>query len=125
MLTMTDNAATAIRDITSQDAVPPGAGLRIAADENGDGLVLSLAAEPLDGDQIVDSAGARLFLDRHAAALLDDKELDVTVDASGDLQFAVADQWPPRPESSSPRPPRGGNRMANPEDAGYGIGEEF
>jgi Uncharacterized conserved protein len=100
MLTMTDNAATAIRDITSQDAMPPGAGLRIAADENGDGLVLSLAAQPFEGDQIVDSAGARLFLDQHAAAVLDDKELDVTIDPSGDLQFAVADQWPPRPEAS-------------------------
>jgi len=94
MLTMTDNAATAIRDITSQEAVPPGAGLRIAADEAGDGLVLSLVPQPFEGDQIVDSAGARLFLDRHAAALLDDKELDVTVDPSGDLQFSVTDQWP-------------------------------
>jgi hypothetical protein len=32
MLAVTDNAATAIRDITAQEAVPPGAGLRIAAD---------------------------------------------------------------------------------------------
>jgi iron-sulfur cluster assembly protein len=123
MLTMTDNAATAIRDITSQEAVPPGAGLRIAADESGDGLLLSLAAQPFEGDQIVDSAGARLFLDQYAAALLDGMELDVTVDPSGDLQFAVADQWPPLPESA--RPPRGGNRMAAAEDAGYGVGEEF
>jgi Fe-S cluster assembly iron-binding protein IscA len=100
MLTVTANAATAIRDIISQDAVPPGAGLRIAADESGNGLVLSLEAEPFEGDQVVDSAGARLFLDQYAAAMLDDKELDVTIDPSGDLQFAVADRWP-RPESSS------------------------
>jgi Fe-S cluster assembly iron-binding protein IscA len=93
MLTVTDNAATAIRDITSQDAVPPGAGLRIAAEDGGDALVLSLVAQPFEGDQIVDSAGARLFLDRQAAALLDDKELDVTVDPSGEVQFAVGDQF--------------------------------
>jgi Fe-S cluster assembly iron-binding protein IscA len=117
MLTMTDNAATAIRDITSQDAAPPGAGLRISADESGDGLVLSLAAEPFEGDQVVDSAGARLFLDQYAAAVLADKELDVTIDPSGDLQFAVTDQWPARPESASPE---GGNRMAG----GFGLGEE-
>jgi Fe-S cluster assembly iron-binding protein IscA len=120
MLTMTDNAATAIRDITSQDAAPPGAGLRISADESGVGLVLSLAAEPLEGDQVVDSAGARLFLDQYAAALLADKELDVTIDPSGDLQFAVADQWPPRPASASPG---AGNRMAG--EAGFGMGEQI
>jgi Fe-S cluster assembly iron-binding protein IscA len=93
MLTLTDNAATAIRDITSQDAVPPGSGLRIAAEDGGDALVLSLAAQPFEGDEIVDSAGARLFLDRQAAALLNDKELDVTVDPNWDVQFAVGDQF--------------------------------
>jgi Fe-S cluster assembly iron-binding protein IscA len=92
MLAVTDNAATAIRDITSQDAVPPGSGLRISADENGTGLTLSLVANPADGDEVVDSAGARLFLDRLAAQMLGDKELDVTVDPSGDVQFAVADK---------------------------------
>lgn len=101
MLTVTDNAATAIREITSQEAVPPGSGLRIAADEDGRALVLSLVAQPFEGDQIVDSAGARLFLDQQAAQLLNDKELDVTVDPSGDVQFAVGDQFD------------------------YGIGEEY
>jgi len=93
MLAMTDNAATAIRDITSQEAVPPGSGLRIAADNGGNELTLSLAAEPLDGDQVIDTDGARLFLDQLAARLLDNKELDVTVDPSGDVQFAVADRF--------------------------------
>jgi len=93
MLAVTDNAATAIRDITAQEAVPPGSGLRIAADESGNALTLSLAAKPLDGDHVIDEAGARLFLDRLAVQLLDGKELDVTVDPSGDLQFAVADRF--------------------------------
>ena len=92
MLAVTDNAATAIRDITSQEAVPPGAGLRIAADETGGALTLSLVAQPFEGDEVLDSSGARLFLDSQASLLLDDKELDVTVDPSGDVQFAVADQ---------------------------------
>lgn len=92
MLTVTENAATAIRDITSQDAVPPGSGLRIFAEDGGNALTLSLVAEPEDGDEVVDSAGARLFLDRLAAQLLHDKELDVTVDPGGDVQFAVADK---------------------------------
>jgi Fe-S cluster assembly iron-binding protein IscA len=92
MLSVTDHAANAIRDITQQDAVPPGSGLRIAADETGASLILSLVAQPFEGDQVVDHSGARLFLDSQAALLLDDKELDVTVDPSGDVQFAVADQ---------------------------------
>ena len=92
MLAVTDNAATAIRDITSKEAVAPEAGLRIATDDTGASLTLSLVAEPFEGDQVVDASGARLFLDSDAALLLDDKELDVAVDPSGDVQFAVADQ---------------------------------
>jgi Fe-S cluster assembly iron-binding protein IscA len=92
MLAVTDNAATAIRDITSQESIPAGAGLRIAADETAGSLTLSLVAEPYEGDQVLNASGARLFLDAEAALLLDDKELDVAVDPSGEVQFAVADQ---------------------------------
>jgi Fe-S cluster assembly iron-binding protein IscA len=92
MLAVTDNAATAIRDITTQQEVPDGAGLRIAADTFEGSLTLSLVAEPYEGDQIVSAAGARVFLDALAAEMLDDKELDVAVDAAGSVQFAVADQ---------------------------------
>jgi iron-sulfur cluster assembly protein len=92
MLAVTDNAATAIRDITSQQEVPAGAGLRIAADTFEGSLTLSLVAEPYEGDQVVDTAGARVFLDALAAEMLDDKELDVALDAEGAVQFAVAEQ---------------------------------
>lgn len=92
MLAVTDNAAMAIRDITEAQEVPPGAGLRIAADAAAGSLTLSLAAEPFDGDQVVDAAGARVFLDSDAALLLDDKALDAEVDAAGAVQFAVAEQ---------------------------------
>jgi hypothetical protein len=34
-----------------------------------------------------------VFLDTQAAELLDDKELDAGVDASGAVQFAVAEQY--------------------------------
>jgi Fe-S cluster assembly iron-binding protein IscA len=94
MLAVTDNAATAIRDITAAQEVPPGAGLRIAADDASTGaLTLSVVAEPAIGDQVVDASGARVFLDSQAAELLDDKELDAGVDASGAVQFAVAEQY--------------------------------
>jgi Fe-S cluster assembly iron-binding protein IscA len=94
MLAMTDNAATAIRDITSSQDAPHGAGLRIASDNSTtDSLTLTVVAEPALGDQVVDRSGARIFLDPHAAELLDDKELDAGVDSSGAVQFAVAEQY--------------------------------
>lgn len=93
MLTVTDNAATAIRDITAQEALPPGAGLRIFADATDGALILGIATEPSDGDQVLNTAGALLFLDRAAAKLLDDKELDVTINHDGEVQFAVGDKF--------------------------------
>jgi iron-sulfur cluster assembly protein len=91
MLTVTDNAVAAIISITDQDAVPDGAGLRLASDVDAGSLALSLAPEPEDGDVVVDASGARVFLDPPAAELLDDKALDARVDAEGNVQFTVAD----------------------------------
>jgi iron-sulfur cluster assembly protein len=92
MLAVTDNAATVIRDLTSQDEVPDGSGLRIAADAAEGALTLTLASAPEEGDQIVNSSGARLFLDSDAALLLEDKELDAAVEPGGSIQFAVGEQ---------------------------------
>ncbi|GAA1817192.1 hypothetical protein HC028_21300 [Planosporangium flavigriseum] len=92
MLAVTDNAATVIRDLTEQEGVPEGAGLRIATDESAGAFRLSLAPEPQEGDQVVDAAGARLFLDQEAAQILDDKALDAAVDAQGGVQFAVGER---------------------------------
>lgn len=92
MLTVTDNAAAAIRSLTSQPDIPDGAGLRIAADQSAGALQLSVAPAPEQGDQVVADAGARLFLDTDAALLLDDKALDATMDEQGGIQFALAEQ---------------------------------
>ena len=93
MLAVTDNAATVIRDLTSQKEVPSGSGLRIAADASEGSLTLSLVPEPEVGDQVLDQGGARLFLDQDAAQILDDKELDAAVDETGSVQFAVGEQF--------------------------------
>lgn len=96
MLTLTENAAAVIRDITGQEEVPDGAGLRIATDGSG-ALTLSLTPEPVQGDQVVNEQGARLFLDSDAAPMLDDKALDVSVDGQGGVQFTLGEQPPERP----------------------------
>lgn len=91
MLTLTENAVAVIQNLTGQPEVPEGAGLRIATDQSAGALTLSLAEGPLDGDEVVDASGARLFLDPDAAMLLDDKALDAAVDPDGRVQFAVSE----------------------------------
>jgi Fe-S cluster assembly iron-binding protein IscA len=119
MLAVTDNAATAIRDITSQEAVPPGAGLRIAADDSGGSLTLSLVAEPYEGDQVSTPAGARLFLDAEAALLLDDKELDVAVDPVE----TCSSRWPTR--AGSERRVLSRKRTGQPAGTPIGVPARF
>lgn len=92
MLAVTENASAVIRDLTEQQTVPAGSGLRIATDPQAGSLTLTLAPQPETGDQVLDAAGARLFLDAAAAALLDDKALDAAVDGQGAVEFAVSDQ---------------------------------
>jgi len=92
VLTLTDNATSAIRTLTAQPEAPDGAGLRIANDPAAGGLTLAVAAAPQDGDQVIDSSGVRVFVEEQAATLLDDKALDAAVDDGGRMQFAVAPQ---------------------------------
>jgi iron-sulfur cluster assembly protein len=92
MLAVTDTAATVIRDLTAQGSAAEGSGLRIAADAIEGALTLSLVPEPMEGDQVLDASGARLFLDSDAATMLEDMELDAAVDPAGSVQFAVVDQ---------------------------------
>lgn len=91
MLTVTEQAATQIRNITDQQGLPDTGGLRIADDPAG-GLGLSLAPVPAEDDLVVNAAGATLFLDARAASALEDKTLDATLDADGRIQFGILDQ---------------------------------
>ncbi|MFD2764373.1 iron-sulfur cluster biosynthesis family protein [Micromonospora eburnea] len=87
MLTMTDNAVLVIRDLTEQQDVADGGGLRIAADTEAGSLSIELVPQPVQGDQVVDNQGARIFLDADAAQLLNDTSVDAVVDEEGIVQF--------------------------------------
>jgi iron-sulfur cluster assembly protein len=91
MLILTDNAATAVRGLTHQPDAPDGSGLRIATDPAREALTLTVTPQPWSGDQVVDTAGARLFLDSEAATMLEDKALDATTDGAGWVKFTVAE----------------------------------
>ena len=99
MLVLTEAAAEVVKSVTDTPQAPDGTGLRItqSATEPGtrDGLELAAAAEPGADDQVVETAGARVFLDPRAAAYLDDKVLDAEVDTQGKVRFILGVQRPP------------------------------
>ena len=80
MLTITTEAADAIKEIVVANDLPEGSGLRITAAEDGDevSLELDFADGPQDEDDVVEAAGARVFLDETAATVLGNVELSVT-----------------------------------------------
>ena len=99
MLVLTEAAAEVVKSVTETPQAPDGTGLRItqSAQEPGAASALELAAAPAPGanDQVVEAAGARVFLDPLAAAYLDDKVLDAQVDAQGQVRFMLGTQRPP------------------------------
>ncbi|MEU7797929.1 adhesin [Micromonospora arborensis] len=92
MLTMTDNAVLVIRDLANQQDVAQDGGVRIAADADAGSLTVELVPEPVQGDQVVDNQGARIFLDEDAAELLGDASVDATVDDEGIIQFGFTER---------------------------------
>ncbi|RIV36792.1 adhesin [Micromonospora radicis] len=92
MLTMTDNAVLVIRDLAAQQDVTEGGGVRIAADTQAGSLTVELVPAPVEGDQVIDSQGARIFLDSDAADLLGDASVDASVDDEGIVQFGFTEK---------------------------------
>lgn len=83
MLTLTENASTAVRDLTSRAGLVSG-GLRIAesTSERG-GFELEMVATPGPGDEIVIEGDAIVFLAPVASHMLSDQLLDVDAAADG------------------------------------------
>ncbi|MGA8256197.1 MAG: Fe-S cluster assembly protein HesB [Nocardioides sp.] len=90
MLTLTENASTIVRDITTQPGLPESAGLRITTDGDQSAFAIAAAEQPEPDDKVVEQAGATLYLDEQASMLLDDKILDAAVDDEGRVEFALA-----------------------------------
>jgi iron-sulfur cluster assembly protein len=92
MLTLTENASTIVQAITSQTE-GEDAGLRITQQaEDAGNFGVSTADGPEPGDQVVEQAGAKVYLEPQAAEVLDDKILDAGVDEAGNVQFALGEQ---------------------------------
>lgn len=95
MLTLTDDAVTAIRQLTSQPGLPADTGLRIATTAASDDGIptfeLALAAAPQPEDQVLEKSGVRVFLDPEAQAAFDDKSLDAETDEES-VRFQVTER---------------------------------
>ena len=96
MLVLTEAAAEVVKSVTSTPQTPDGAGLRIvssAAEPDVPGaLQVTAAAGPGENDQVIEAAGARVFLEPQAVAYLDDKVLDAQLDEQGNARFTLGTQ---------------------------------
>jgi len=95
MLTLSESAADVIRELSSQPGMPADAGLRIvpnAENSGGPSFAVSVTAGPMPEDRVVESGQARVYLEQHVVAQLDDKVLDAEVDQRGAVAFRVSPQ---------------------------------
>ena len=96
MLVLTEAAAEVVKSVTSTPQAPEGAGLRIASSapepESPGALQVSATTGPLEDDQVIEAAGARVFLEPRAAIYLEDKVLDARLDEQGNAQFSLGTQ---------------------------------
>jgi Fe-S cluster assembly iron-binding protein IscA len=93
MLALTDTAVEVVKEIVAIDGPAEGAGLRMVAVQEGAQarFQLTVAAMPGEDDEVVESHGARVFLEPNAASLLDDKLLDASVEEH-EVMFTIVDQ---------------------------------
>jgi len=93
MLVVTPTASTVIENLVARVADPNSAGLRIdSGGPQSTQFAVAVATEPHPGDQVVESAGARVFLEPKASVALEAKVLDAQVGDEGAVTFAIADQ---------------------------------
>src|SRR5690242_17112794 len=91
MLTLTENASTIVKDIATQSG-GEGVGLRITADpatEANLSLTVTTSDHAESGDQVVEQAGATVYLESQVAEALSDMVLDAGVDPAGNVEFAL------------------------------------
>ncbi|MFP5019699.1 adhesin [Pseudonocardia phyllosphaerae] len=96
MLAITENAAEAIKSLTTDAELPEQGGLRITAPDPEQGLELALAQSADGQDTVLRGEGVAVFLEPSAAQMLDDKVLDVqpvqTEEGEQELRFAIVAQ---------------------------------
>ena len=94
VLALTEDAIEGVQAILTAPGVPEGAGVPITAatpasgPSTAVGLQVALAAVPDEGDEVIEEAGARVFLEDIVAELLQDKLLDADHDGE-QVRFSI------------------------------------
>ncbi|MFS0701572.1 adhesin [Cellulomonas sp. 179-A 4D5 NHS] len=90
MLTLTENARSAVEDLTTQAGLPDTGGLRIAeSTERAGSLELALVAAPTPGDDVVTAGGATVYVSAETTDALADQQLDAEgADAAAGFRLA-------------------------------------
>ena len=92
MLTLTDRAAETIRTLISQPGVPADTGLRMSVRDSEAGTLTLSLEPPQPDDAVIEDAGARVFVQRDAAPMVEDRELDAQLDEQGRASFKLGVQ---------------------------------
>ena len=90
MLALTENVTEIVKQLTSE--VPEISALRIAAEPDGQALSVAPAEQAAAGDQVIEQDGATVFVEANASQMLDQMVLDGSVDAQGNIEFALGQQ---------------------------------
>jgi iron-sulfur cluster assembly protein len=93
VLTLTDTAAEAVRQLAAASGLEPEPGLRISPGPptpEGTPLELQLAPGPEASDQTVENEGATVYVEGQVAEALGDKVLDAAVEGDR-VRFTIHD----------------------------------
>ncbi|WP_199424372.1 adhesin [Actinotalea solisilvae] len=84
MLTLTPNARHAVRDIAARAHLSRRGGLRIAESrERAGAFEVSLVEEPVEGDEVIEADGARVYVEPRTSSVLADQQLDAAASPEG------------------------------------------
>jgi iron-sulfur cluster assembly protein len=92
LLTLTDRAAETIRTLTSQPGIPADTGLRMSLKDSEAGTLALSLEPPQPDDAVIEDAGARVFVQRDAAPMVENRELDAQLDEQGRASFQLGMQ---------------------------------
>lgn len=94
MLALTDQAASIVTAIVTNQSEAEKAGLRIHQAEKTNApeeaaFAIQIVPEPEETDTVISSEGSPVYLDELVADELDDKVLDAAVDEQGSVSFQI------------------------------------
>jgi len=90
LFSMTPKARAVVREVTAHPRIGRNSGLRIAGRGAGEQpLAVGTATGPKPGDEVVESDGARVFLDRRAVPRVRGRLLDAVAERTGRIHFVV------------------------------------